>query len=71
MKKTIKMQMKTVTGTTKSRKYVQSYRRLRIFYIYVSIHSNSWKMRWIYSTFLISFSNIVWRILCLRVSQDI
>jgi len=65
------MQLKIVTGTTQAKKCILSYRRLRSFYISVSNPSNSWKMRWIFSNILISFSNILWRILYLRVSQDI
>jgi len=65
------MQLKIIKGTTQAKKCIQSYRRLRSFCISVSNPSNSGKMRWIYSNILISFPNIVWRILCLRVSQDI
>jgi len=39
------MQLKIVTGTAQAMKCIQSYRRLRSFYISVSNPSNSSKMR--------------------------
>jgi len=71
LRKTAIVKLKFVTGTTQTRKCIQSYRLLRSFCISVSNPSNSGKMRWTYSNILISFSNIVWFILCLRVSEDI